>query len=45
MGWPRVGEFGLAIRAPGSPAALAALQKADFEKWAGIIKIKGIKGE
>ena len=33
------------IGAPGSPAALAALQKADFEKWAGIIKIKGIKGE
>jgi tripartite-type tricarboxylate transporter receptor subunit TctC len=33
------------IGAPGSPAALAALQKADFEKWAGIIKIKAIKGE
>jgi tripartite-type tricarboxylate transporter receptor subunit TctC len=33
------------IGAPGSPAALGALQKADFEKWAGIIKIKAIKGE
>ena len=33
------------IGAPGSPAGLAALQKADFEKWASIIKIKGIKGE
>ena len=33
------------IGAPGSPAALAALQKADFEKWSGIIKVKGIKGE
>ena len=33
------------IGAPSSPAVLAALQKADFEKWASIIKIKGIKGE
>lgn len=33
------------IGAPGSPAALAALQKGDFEKWSRIIKIKGIKGE
>ena len=33
------------IGAPGTPAALAALQKADFEKWSRIIKAKGIKGE
>ena len=33
------------IGAPGTPAALAALQKADFEKWSRIIKTKGIKGE
>ena len=31
--------------APGSAAALAALQKADTEKWARIIKLKNIKGE
>ncbi len=33
------------LPAPGSPAALAALQKADSEKWARIIKLKNIKGE
>ena len=33
------------IGAPGSPAALAALQKGDFEKWSRIIKLKGSKGE
>jgi tripartite-type tricarboxylate transporter receptor subunit TctC len=33
------------IGAPGSPASLAALQKADFEKWSRVIKTKGIKGE
>ena len=31
--------------APGSPAALTALAKADTEKWARIIKLKNIKGE
>ena len=31
--------------APGSPAALTALVKADTEKWARIIKLKNIKGE
>ena len=31
--------------APGTPASLAALQKADTEKWARIIKLKNIKGE
>ena len=31
--------------APGTPAALTALVKADTEKWARIIKIKNIKGE
>lgn len=33
------------VPAPGTPAALTALQKADFEKWSRIIKLKGIKGE
>jgi tripartite-type tricarboxylate transporter receptor subunit TctC len=33
------------VPAPGTPAALAALQKADFEKWARVIRAKGIKGE
>ena len=33
------------LPAPGTPAALAALQKADSEKWARIIKLKNIKGE
>ncbi len=33
------------IPAPGTPASLTALQKADFEKWSRIIKLKGIKGE
>ncbi len=31
--------------APGSPASLAALARADTEKWSRIIKIKNIKGE
>ena len=31
--------------APTTPAALAALQKTDTEKWARIIKLKNIKGE
>ena len=31
--------------APGSPAALTALVKADTEKWARVIKLKNIKGE
>ena len=31
--------------APTTPAGLAALQKADSEKWARIIKLKNIKGE
>jgi tripartite-type tricarboxylate transporter receptor subunit TctC len=31
--------------APTTPAQLAALQKADTEKWARIIKLKNIKGE
>jgi tripartite-type tricarboxylate transporter receptor subunit TctC len=33
------------VPAPGTPASLAALQKSDSEKWARIIKLKGIKGE
>ena len=33
------------VPAPGPPAALAALQKADSEKWARIIRLKNIKGE
>ena len=33
------------IPAPGTPAALAALQKADAEKWARVIKLRNIKGE
>jgi len=33
------------VPAPGTPASLSALQKADFEKWSRIIKLKGIKGE
>ena len=33
------------LPAPGSPAELSALQKADSEKWARIIKLKNIKGE
>ena len=33
------------VPAPGTPAALAALQKADSEKWARIIRLKNIKGE
>ena len=33
------------VPAPGTPASLAALQRADFEKWSRIIKLKGIKGE
>ena len=33
------------VPAPGTPASLAALHKADFEKWSRIIKLKGIKGE
>ena len=33
------------LPAPGTPAALAALQKADSEKWARIIRLKSIKGE
>jgi tripartite-type tricarboxylate transporter receptor subunit TctC len=33
------------VPAPGTPASLTALQKADFEKWSRIIKLKGIKGE
>ena len=33
------------VPAPGTPAALAALQKADTEKWARIIRLKNIKGE
>lgn len=33
------------LPAPGTPAALAALQKTDSEKWARIIKLKNIKGE
>jgi tripartite-type tricarboxylate transporter receptor subunit TctC len=31
--------------APTTPEGLAALQKADTEKWARIIKLKNIKGE
>lgn len=31
--------------APTTPAALAALQKADTEKWGRIIRLKNIKGE
>jgi tripartite-type tricarboxylate transporter receptor subunit TctC len=30
---------------PSTPAALAALQKSDTEKWARIIRLKNIKGE
>lgn len=33
------------VPAAGTPAALAALQKADSEKWARIIRLKNIKGE
>ncbi|MBL8385234.1 MAG: tripartite tricarboxylate transporter substrate binding protein [Burkholderiales bacterium] len=33
------------VPAPGTPAALAALQRADTEKWARIIRLKNIKGE
>ena len=33
------------IPAPGTPAALAALQKQDAEKWARVIKLRNIKGE
>ena len=33
------------IPAPGTPAALAALQKADTEKWSRVIKLRNIKGE
>ena len=33
------------VPAPGTPAELAALQKADTEKWARIIRLKNIKGE
>jgi tripartite-type tricarboxylate transporter receptor subunit TctC len=33
------------VPAPGTPASLTALQRADFEKWSRIIKLKGIKGE
>ena len=31
--------------APTTPAQLGALLKSDSEKWARIIKLKGIKGE
>jgi tripartite-type tricarboxylate transporter receptor subunit TctC len=33
------------VPAPGTPASLAALQRADFEKWSRVIRVKGIKGE
>ncbi len=33
------------VPAPGTPAALAALQKQDAEKWARVIKLRNIKGE
>lgn len=33
------------VPAPGTPAALAALQKQDTEKWARVIKLRNIKGE
>lgn len=41
---PRLLAAGV-VPAPGTPAALTALQRADFEKWSRIIKLKGIKGE
>ena len=33
------------VPAPGTPAALAALQKQDTDKWARVIKLRNIKGE
>lgn len=33
------------VPAPGTPAALAALQNQDTEKWARVIKLRNIKGE
>ena len=33
------------VPAPGTPAALAALQKQDSEKWARVIKLRNIKGD
>jgi tripartite-type tricarboxylate transporter receptor subunit TctC len=41
---PRLLAAGV-VPAPGTPAALTTLQRADFEKWSRIIKLKGIKGE